>query len=179
MSTLQASAPTSHLKYLTNKAVLKIYLANCNTFMNDAPLTDEEVRNTFYSLKTNKSPGYDDISFSATNNVFDFTVEPLRYIFNNSLAQGIFPEEMKIARKTPIYKGGDKENVVNYRPISALLCFLKILERIMYNRLYLYLTENNLLYTNTLAFKKDIPLIKLLFNSQIKYTKCLIRTITH
>ena len=44
--------------------------------MNDAPLTDEEVRNAFYPLKTNKSPGYDDISFNAIN-VFDFTVEPL------------------------------------------------------------------------------------------------------
>ena len=45
--------------------------------MNDAPLTDEEVRNAFYSLKTNKSPGYDDISFNAINNVFDSIVEPL------------------------------------------------------------------------------------------------------
>ena len=52
------------------------YLTNCNTVMNDAPLTDEEVRNAFYPLKTNKSPGYDDISFNAIN-VFDFTVEPL------------------------------------------------------------------------------------------------------
>ena len=73
-------------------------------------------------------------------------VEPIRYIFSNSLTQGIFPEEMKIARITPINKGGDKENVVNYRPISVLLCFSKILERIMYNRLYLFLAENNLLY---------------------------------
>ena len=129
------------------------YLANCNTVMNDAPLTDEEVRNAFYSLKTNKSPGYDDISFNAIN-VFDFRVEPLQYIFSNSLAQGIFPEEMKIARITPIYKGGDKENVVNYRPISVLPCFSKILERIMYNRLYLYLTENNLLCNKQFGFKK-------------------------
>ena len=122
--------------------------------MNDASLTDEEVRNAFYSLKTNKSPGYDDISFNAINNVFDFIVEPLRYIFSNSLAQGIFPEEMKIARITPIYKVGDKENVVNYRPISVLPCFSKILERIMYNRLYLYLTENNLLYNKQFGFQK-------------------------
>ena len=113
--------------------------------MNDSPLTDEEVRNPFHSLKTNKSPGYDDISFNAINNVFDFIVEPLQYIFSNSLAQGIFPEEMKIARITPIYKSGDKENVVNCRPISVLPCFSKILERIMYNRLYLHSTENNLL----------------------------------
>ena len=146
--------------------------------MNDVPLTDAEVRNTFYSMKTNKSPGYDGISFNATNNVFDFTVEPLRYIFSNSLTQGIFPEEMKITRKTPIYKGGDKENTVNYRPISVLPCFSKILKRIMYNRLYLYLNENNLLY-NSLAFNKDIPLTMLLFNSQIEYTKCLIKTFSY
>ena len=91
--------------------------------MNDAPLTDEKVRNAFYSLNTKKSPDYDDISFNAVNNVFDFIVEPPRYIFSNFLGQGIFPEEMKIARITPIYKGGDKENVVNYRLISVPPCF--------------------------------------------------------
>ena len=63
------------------------YLANCNTAMNDAPLTSEEVRNVFYSLKTNKSPGHDDISFNAINIVFDFIVEPLRYIFSNFLTK--------------------------------------------------------------------------------------------
>ena len=127
--------------------------------MNDAPLNDEDARSAFYSLKTNKSPGYDDISFNAINNVFDFIVEPLRYIFSNSLAQGIFPEEMKIALITPICKGGDKENVVNFRPISVLPCFSKILERIMCNGLYLYSTENNLLYNKQFGFQKDIPLI--------------------
>ena len=124
-------------------------------------------------MKTNKSPGYNHISFNTINNVFDFIVESLRYIFRNSLAQGIFPEEMKIAEITPTYKGGDKENIVNYRPISFLLYFSKILEKIMYNRPYLYLTENNLLYS--LAFKKDIPLIMLLFKSQIKYTESLLK----
>ena len=63
------------------------YLVNCNTAMNDAPLTSEEVRNVFYSLKTNKSPGHDDISFNAINIVFDFIVEPLRYIFSNFLTK--------------------------------------------------------------------------------------------
>ena len=55
------------------------------------PLTDEEVRNAFYFLKTNKSPRYNDISLNAINNVFDFIVEPLRYIFSNSLVEGNFP----------------------------------------------------------------------------------------
>ena len=118
------------------------------------PLTDEEVRNAFYFLKTNKSPRYNDISLNAINNVFDFIVEPLRYIFSNSLVEGIFPDEMKIARITLIYKGGDKEDVVNYRPISVLPCFSKILERIIYKRLYLCFTENNLLYNKQFGFQK-------------------------
>ena len=117
-------------------------------------LTDEEVRNTFYSLKPNKIPGYDDISFNAINNVFDFSVEPLRYIFNDCLVQEIFPKEKQIARIRPIYKDGDKENVVNYRPMSVLPCFSKILKRIMYSRLYLYLTENVLLYNKPFGFQK-------------------------
>ena len=105
--------------------------------MNDAPLTDEEVRKSFYSQKSNKSPGYDEVSFNAINKVFDFIVEPLSYIFSNSLVQGIFSEEMKIAQVTLIYKAGYKENVVDYRSISVLSCFSKILERIRYNRVEL------------------------------------------
>ena len=105
-------------------------------------------------MKTNKSPDCDDISFNVINNVSEFTVEPLCYTFSNSFAQGIFPEEIKIARITPIHKGGGKENVVNYRPISVLPCFSKILERIMYNRVYLYMTENNLLHNKQFGLQK-------------------------
>ena len=82
--------------------------------MNNAPLT------VFYSLKTNKSPGNDYISFNAMNNVFDFIAEPLRYIFSNSLVQGLFLEVIKFAQITPIDKDRDKVIVVNYRSITVL-----------------------------------------------------------
>ena len=45
--------------------------SNRNLNMNDSQLTDEELRNASDTLKANKSPGYDDISFNAINNVFD------------------------------------------------------------------------------------------------------------
>ena len=61
---------------------------------------------------------------------------------------------MKITRITPIYKGGDKENVVDCRPISVLPCFSKKIEGIMYNRLCLYLIGNNLLYNKQFGFQK-------------------------
>ena len=47
---------------------------------------------------------------------------------------------------TRIYKAGYSSDISNYRPISVLPCFSKILERLMYNRLYKYLKENNILY---------------------------------
>ena len=94
------------------------------------------------------------MSFNTSNNVFDFIVESLRNIFSNSLVQGFFPKEMKIAKIMPIYKGRDKENALKYSSISVLPCFSKMLKRIVYNRLYFYLAENNLLYNKQFGFQK-------------------------
>ena len=79
----------------------------------------------------------------------------MKYIFDLSLKNGIFPEKLKIARVTPIFKSGEKALVNNYRPISVLSCFSKILERIMYNRLYSFLVENNILYKKQFGFQKQ------------------------
>ena len=54
-------------------------------------------------------------------------------IFNLSLNTGIFPDRMKVAKVIPIFKKGKKSSISNYRPISVLPCFSKILERMMYN----------------------------------------------
>ena len=57
----------------------------------------------------------------------------LKHILNISLAKGIFPGKLKIARVTTIFKKGNNTLVTNYRPISILPCFSKSLECIMYN----------------------------------------------
>ena len=74
-------------------------------------------------------------------------------MFNLSIEKGVFPDDLKIARVTPIYEGEDSRDVSNYRPISVLPCFSKILECIMYNRLYKYLIENNILYSTQFGFQ--------------------------
>ena len=71
-------------------------------------------------------------------------------VFGDSIKLGVFPEKLKIAKVAPIFKSGKNEHLTNYRPISVLSCFSKILERIMCNRLYEYLTKNNLLFDNNL-----------------------------
>ena len=105
-------------------------------------------------LKINKSPGYDDISFNVVRNCFGPLLKLLMAIFKLSLQKGCFPEELKIARVTPIYKADDVNEIGNYRPISVLPCFSKILERIMYNRLFKYLTTNEILHKKQFGFQK-------------------------
>ena len=68
----------------------------------------------------------------------------MKCIFNRSLQQGIFPENLKIAKVFPIYKNNETFLLTNYRPI--LPCFSKLFERIMYNRLFKYLSKNSILY---------------------------------
>ena len=69
------------------------------------------------------------------------------------LQTGIFPNGMKIAQVSPIFKKGEEFFFTNYRPISVLPCFSKLLERIMYNRLYKYLLQNNLFYEKQFGFQ--------------------------
>ena len=70
--------------------------------------------------------------------------------FKASLEEAVFLEKLKIAKVIPGFKIGDKEN---YRPISILPGFSKVLESIMYNRLYEYFMNNKLLNENQFGFQ--------------------------
>jgi hypothetical protein len=121
--------------------------------MDETDLKLSELRTAFSSLKSKKSEGFDKISVDIVKSVFDVIEPSLFHIFNLSLKSGIVPDKLKIARITPIFKSGDKSNILNYRPISILPCFSKLLERIMYHRLYNHLTENDMLYCKQFGFK--------------------------
>ena len=134
-------------KISTPLASFDTYLNNkCNIFQSEHALSINELKDAYYSLKTNKSPGYDGISSNVIQQCSGTLNRPLHYIYNISLQTGVFPEEMKIARVTPIFKGGEVSDLGKYHPISVLCCFSKILEKIRYNRLYKHLLNNNILY---------------------------------
>ena len=100
-----------------------------------------------FLLKINKSPVVDDVKFDIINKCFGVLCEPSIYLFQLSL------DNLKISKVTPIYKAGGNSDISNYRPISILPCFSKSLERLMYNRLYKYLKENNILYEKQFGFQ--------------------------
>ena len=80
---------------------------------------------------------------------------PLTYIINLSLNSGVVPQEMKIARVIPLFKSGDKSLFTNYRPVSVLPVFSKLLKRIVYNRLINFLNKNDILSRNQYGFRKN------------------------
>ena len=74
-----------------------------------------------------------------------------------SLESETFSYKLKIATVIPLYKAGDPAKISHYRLISVLPCFSKMLEQVMYNRLYKYLTREKIYILNSLVFKETIP----------------------
>ena len=70
-----------------------------------------------------------------------------------SFETGIFPELCKVAKVIPIFKKDDELLCENYRPISLLPIFSKIFEKVIYKRMYQFLTENNLIYDRQFGFR--------------------------
>ena len=91
-------------------------------------------------------------------------VTPLAHICNISISTGVFPSSFKLAKVIPVHKKEDKTVVSNYRPISILPSFSKILERIVYNRLYNFLDTHKLLNPDQYGFRRshstDLALLK-------------------
>ena len=107
------------------------------------------------NLKESKSTGPDKINARLVKDSAEVICPTLTKIFNSSLQQGIFPEALKNATISPIYKNGDKSYCSNYRPISVLSNVAKILEKIVYNQLISYIKENNILTNSQFGFRKS------------------------
>ena len=74
---------------------------------------------------------------------------------NQSIVTGIFPNKLKIANVTPIFKKGDPTVIENYRPISLLPALSIVFERVIYNQINNYFVSNNLYYECQYGFRKN------------------------
>jgi hypothetical protein len=146
--------------------------------MSNNPVTNFEILTTFHQLHSKKSEDYTGISMYFLKNLVLQLAAPLTYIFNLSFRQGVVPDQLKIAKIVPIFKSGDPLLMDNYRPISLLSNFSKVLEK-MCNRLTQFLTENKILSNSQFGFRRKHstihPIIHLLnevtkASSSKKYT---------
>ena len=131
------------------------FLASHNEKMLFEELNFDEFEEAFKSLKRNKAAGFDDLSSNIIIDACDSLRNILLHVSKVSIKQGIFPDNLRIAKVSPIFKSGAKDNVSNYRPISILPVFSKVLERIMYNRVYNNLDSKGLLYEKRLGFQRN------------------------
>jgi len=131
------------------------FLTPAETAFEIGKIDGRDILNAITSLKPHKSPGYDEFSIDVIKQVANELLTPLAYIFNLSCDQCVFPRDLKIAKVIPSYKAEDPTIVSNYRPISLISVFSKILEKVIHIKLYSYLEQKGLLYPRQFGFRKN------------------------
>jgi hypothetical protein len=127
---------------MSNSVCSSIYLEDTNS---------EEVSKIIMELKNGKAS---DIPIVLVKKTAHLICRPLSKLYNNCMRDGIFPSIFKTGKVTPIYKKENKECIENYRPVSILPLFGKIFEKIIYNRLYAFLTAKGILHDEQFGFRK-------------------------
>ena len=131
--------------YLKNRNQLNFLIAH---------ISNEEVLDIINKLE-NKSTGPQSIPIKLLKLIPDLILIPLCTIINQSFVTGKYPDALKISKVIPIHKSGATCNLNNYRPISLLSIFDKIMEKVMHKRLYDFLQKHNILFQNQFGFRKN------------------------
>ena len=116
--------------------------------------TPEKVRLKLEGLRNTSAPGPDGIRPSMLKQFASVLASPLCRIFQQSLREGVVPEDWRCANVTPIYKSGGKSKVGNYRPISLTSILCKVMESILKDALMNHLLSNVLLKSSQHGFMK-------------------------
>ena len=117
-------------------------------------ISTTDVEKIVQNLASKNSSGHDGISARFPKRILETITLPLTHIINQSLCTGIFPDRLKIAKVVPLFKKGDQHILDNYRPISLLPVVSKVFEKVVFNQLYQYVTNNNLIFTSQYGFRK-------------------------
>ena len=113
----------------------------------------QEITDIVQKFKNKTSTDGNGINMTLLKKVITEVADPITYICNLSLKTGIFPKQMKMAKVIPVYKSGDKHLFTNYRPISLLSQFSKILEKIVSTRLDSFIEKHNILTDSQYGFR--------------------------
>jgi hypothetical protein len=121
--------------------------------IDDPTFTDFEVFKILSTLKTNKATGPDGIGNKLLKEAAPAICSPLCRLFNRSVTLQTFPSAWKLSHVVPLHKKDSVTDPNNYRPVSLLPCISKALERLMYNHINTFLTENSLITPKQSGFR--------------------------
>ena len=114
----------------------------------------EQVRRLCREINTMKSSGLPDCSSRVYKDAFMVIIPQLVYLFNLSFSVGTVPDAWKKATIIPLYKGGDKTEVGNYRPVSLLPLPGKLIEKIAHVAMSNFFNRNGILTDKQGGFRK-------------------------
>ena len=155
----------------TKADILNIFFAEeCTPWKNDSKLPinqifltksrlssldidKDEILKIIRALNIHKVHGHDDISIRMIKICNISLLKPLTILFQNSMKSSCYPFIWKRSNIIPVNKTNDKQLVKNYRPISLLPIFGKIFEKIIFDRLYNFLSQEKLLNPNQSGFR--------------------------
>ena len=139
---VRISSFPSFTDYLPKSESSSIFLKECDF---------DEVTKIIGELKNGKSS---DIPIHVVKKSSQVIAPFLSKFFNECMIDGHFPDELKTGRISPIYKKEDEQLLENYRPVSTLPVFGKILEKLIYTRLYSFLSSKGIIHENQYGFRK-------------------------
>ena len=122
----------------------------CPSFLTDF----EEIHQLCREINTSKSSGFAQIAAKVLKSAFLVLVSQLVHMFNASFSTGICPTSWKKATVIPIFKGGDRSRVGNYRPVSLLPLPGKLVEKVVHNQLSRFLDHSEILTELQSGFRK-------------------------
>ena len=121
--------------------------------LNTLNFSNNDIERIIQNLDPNRAHGHDKISICMTKICSKSICKPLQFIFRQCIDTGSFPLEWKKVNVVPVHKKVDKQCLKNYGPVSLLPICGKIFERLIFNEMFRFLNENNLISSNQSGFK--------------------------
>lgn len=135
----------SHLSYLQGNYPRSMFFT---------PINPDKVIDSIMSNKDKKC-NINDLPITVLKRVAHVISPTLSHLVNNSISSGVFPDCLKMCKVVPIFKGGDALSPSNYRPISILHIFSKMLEKLIHEQIYSYLETNNIFSNCQFGFRRN------------------------
>lgn len=131
-------------------------LSSPNSSLFLGPVDENEIESNVNSLKPRKAPGFDNISSDVLKYILKYIIHNLVHLINLCFVNGKFPECLKKSIVIPIPKKQYSKEISEFRPISLVSVFSKLIEKSIKSRLLTFLELNNILSDKQFGFKKGL-----------------------
>ena len=123
--------------------------------LNMKHVTQRKILKILKNLKSSKSVGVDELDSYSLKIAAEIIGPSVHHIVTLSIMQRKFPSSFKFAKVLPLHKKLCPLERQNYRPVSILSPLSKVLERVIYEQIYEYFSQNNIFHPNLMGFRKN------------------------